>query len=56
MTTFPTDLDIFFRSGSSTQPLEIVTTRQWYVRNGAYDEDLRLALSVSLLLFATFQP
>ncbi len=32
----------FYEKGS--QPLEIVTTRQWYVRNGAYDERLRAAL------------
>jgi valyl-tRNA synthetase len=32
----------FYEKG--TQPLEIVTTRQWYIRNGAYDEDLRAAL------------
>src|SRR5262249_53095358 len=32
----------FYEKG--TQPLEIVTTRQWYGRNGAYDEDLRAAL------------
>jgi valyl-tRNA synthetase len=32
----------FYEKG--TRPLEIVTTRQWYIRNGAYDEDLRAAL------------
>jgi valyl-tRNA synthetase len=32
----------FYEKGA--QPLEIVTTRQWYIRNGAYDEDLRAAL------------
>ncbi len=32
----------FYERG--TQPLEIVTTRQWYVRNGAHDEKLRAAL------------
>jgi valyl-tRNA synthetase len=32
----------FYEKG--TQPLEIVTTRQWYIRNGAHDEDLRAAL------------
>ena len=32
----------FYERGS--QPLEIVTTRQWYVRNGAYDGRLREAL------------
>jgi len=29
----------FFEKGD--KPLEIVTTRQWYIRNGARDEDLR---------------
>ena len=32
----------FYEKGA--QPLEIVTTRQWYIRNGAYDKDLRAAL------------
>jgi len=32
----------FYERG--TQPLEIVTTRQWYIRNGAHDEGLRAAL------------
>jgi valyl-tRNA synthetase len=32
----------FYEKGS--QPLEIVTTRQWYIRNGAHDERLRAAL------------
>jgi valyl-tRNA synthetase len=32
----------FYEKGS--QPLEIVTTRQWYLRNGAFDEGLRAAL------------
>jgi valyl-tRNA synthetase len=32
----------FYERG--TQPLEIVTTRQWYIRNGAHDEKLRAAL------------
>jgi len=32
----------FYEKGS--QPLEIVTTRQWYIRNGAHDERLRSAL------------
>ena len=32
----------FYERGS--QPLEIVTTRQWYMRNGAYDGRLREAL------------
>ncbi len=32
----------FYEKG--TQPLEIVTTRQWYISNGAHDEDLRAAL------------
>ena len=32
----------FYEKGA--QPLEIVTTRQWYIRNGAYDTDLRAAL------------
>ena len=32
----------FYEKGS--QPLEIVTTRQWYVRNGAHDERLRAVL------------
>ena len=32
----------FYERG--TQPLEIVTTRQWYIRNGAHDERLRAAL------------
>ena len=29
----------FFEKGD--KPLEIVTTRQWYIRNGGRDEDLR---------------
>ena len=29
----------FFEKGD--RPLEIITTRQWYIRNGARDEDLR---------------
>jgi valyl-tRNA synthetase len=32
----------FYEKGS--EPLEIVTTRQWYVRNGAHDERLRAAM------------
>jgi valyl-tRNA synthetase len=32
----------FYEKGS--QPLEIVTTRQWYVRNGALDDGLRTAM------------
>ncbi len=32
----------FFEKGD--KPLEIVTTRQWYIRNGGRDEDLREAL------------
>jgi valyl-tRNA synthetase len=32
----------FYERGS--HPLEIVTTRQWYIRNGAYDPGLRAAL------------
>jgi valyl-tRNA synthetase len=32
----------FYEKGD--RPLEIVTTRQWYIRNGARDEDLRAAL------------
>ncbi len=32
----------FYEKGS--QPLEIVTTRQWYIRNGAHDDGLRAAL------------
>jgi valyl-tRNA synthetase len=32
----------FYEKG--TQPLEIVTTRQWYIRNGAHDDRLRAAL------------
>ena len=32
----------FYEKGS--EPLEIVTTRQWYVRNGAHDEQLRAVL------------
>ena len=32
----------FYERG--TRPLEIVTTRQWYIRNGARDERLRAAL------------
>ncbi len=32
----------FYEKGS--QPLEIVTTRQWYIRNGAHDERLRAVL------------
>ena len=32
----------FYEKG--TQPLEIVTTRQWYIRNGAHDERLRAVL------------
>ena len=32
----------FYERGS--RPLEIVTTRQWYIRNGAYDPELRAAL------------
>ncbi len=32
----------FYEKGD--RPLEIVTTRQWYIRNGGHDEDLRAAL------------
>ena len=32
----------FYEKGN--QPLEIVTTRQWYIRNGAHDERLRAVL------------
>ncbi|MGN6473702.1 MAG: valine--tRNA ligase [Mycobacteriales bacterium] len=32
----------FYERGE--RPLEIVTTRQWYIRNGARDEELRAAL------------
>ncbi|MFN0090945.1 MAG: valine--tRNA ligase [Acidimicrobiales bacterium] len=32
----------FFEKGD--RPLEIVTTRQWYIRNGGRDEELRAAL------------
>ena len=32
----------FYEKGE--KPLEIVTTRQWYIRNGGRDEDLRAAL------------
>jgi valyl-tRNA synthetase len=32
----------FFEKGE--RPLEIVTTRQWYIRNGGRDDDLRAAL------------
>ncbi len=32
----------FYEKGE--RPLEIVTTRQWYIRNGGRDEDLRAAL------------
>jgi valyl-tRNA synthetase len=32
----------FYEKG--TQPLEIVTTRQWYIRNGAHDDRLRAVL------------
>lgn len=32
----------FFEKGE--RPLEIVTTRQWYIRNGGRDDDLRQAL------------
>ena len=32
----------FYEKGD--KPLEIVTTRQWYIRNGGRDEDLRAAL------------
>ena len=32
----------FFEKGD--RPLEIVTSRQWYIRNGGRDEDLRAAL------------
>jgi valyl-tRNA synthetase len=32
----------FYEKGS--EPLEIVTTRQWYIRNGAHDDRLRAAL------------
>jgi valyl-tRNA synthetase len=32
----------FYEKGA--QPLEIVTTRQWYIRNGAHDERLRAVL------------
>ena len=34
----------FYERGD--RPLEIVTTRQWYIRNGGRDEDLREALVV----------
>ena len=33
----------FYEKG--TKPLEIVTSRQWYIRNGGRDDDLRAALS-----------
>ena len=33
----------FFEKGD--RPLEIVTSRQWYIRNGGRDEDLRVALT-----------
>ena len=33
----------FFEKGD--RPLEIVTSRQWYIRNGGRDEDLRTALT-----------
>ncbi|MGB8022604.1 MAG: valine--tRNA ligase [Candidatus Nanopelagicales bacterium] len=32
----------FYEKGD--RPLEIVTTRQWYIRNGGRDDDLRVAL------------
>ena len=32
----------FYENGD--RPLEIVTTRQWYIRNGGRDADLRAAL------------
>ena len=32
----------FYEKGD--RPLEIVTTRQWYIRNGGRDADLRDAL------------
>jgi valyl-tRNA synthetase len=32
----------FYENGS--KPLEIMTTRQWYIRNGGRDQDLRAAL------------
>jgi valyl-tRNA synthetase len=32
----------FYEKGS--QPLEIVTTRQWYLRNGAHDDQLRATM------------
>lgn len=32
----------FWENGS--QPLEIITNRQWFVRNGAHDDDVRTAL------------
>ena len=32
----------FYEKGD--RPLEIVTTRQWYIRNGAHDDELRSAL------------
>ncbi len=32
----------FYEKGD--KPLEIVTTRQWYIRNGGRDADLRAAL------------
>ena len=32
----------FYEKGE--RPLEIVTTRQWYIRNGGRDADLRAAL------------
>jgi valyl-tRNA synthetase len=32
----------YFEKGD--KPLEIVTSRQWYIRNGGRDEDLRIAL------------
>lgn len=32
----------FFEKGD--KPLEIVSTRQWYIRNGGHDEDLKQAL------------
>ena len=33
----------FYEKGS--KPLEIVTSRQWYIRNGGRDDDLRAALA-----------
>ena len=33
----------FYEKG--TKPLEIVTSRQWYIRNGGRDDDLRAALA-----------